>query len=325
MSFQGITFDNQNVSPKNDGGLYGGFLGDGILWGCGMNISGDNLVVYSGEIIVGGRVVLVNGATEVDLSERQLSTGYIQVILNADISQGEGMQVYPSFVEQATATFPSLTYGNINDTDTLRQFELAVVQISGGNLTSIYRTALQARILFDDPSGRRGVFGFFTPNLYAYTYDPTDGSPLAGMRTSDTDNAVIFAPNKSILIRPQGADESNGQTVFNADGMINGGGVVSSMSDVVERQGTTFMIHSYLSTTTSCPNNSWTTIRTINDAKFRPPQTAYGLALGFGNQKTMSFVQVTTSGAIQVQPWVSTTGTQSWITYVTWINQSWTP
>lgn len=138
MAFKGITFAGQNVTPKNDGGLYQAHYGDGILWGCSMAISGDDLVIQSGEFIMGGRVVQVDGATNVDLSGRLLSTGYIQVIMNADMSQGEGSQWYTSFVESATTTFPDLTKDDINDNGDLYQMQLAVVQISGGNLTSIY-------------------------------------------------------------------------------------------------------------------------------------------------------------------------------------------
>ena len=328
MPFKGITFAGQNVTPKNDGGLYAGYLGDGILWGCEMNISGDDLVIQSGEIIVGGRVIQVDGATSVNLAERTYQTGYIQVILNADMSKGEGMQVYPSFVEQATTTFPTLTFGNINDTDTLHQYELAIIQISGGNLTSIVRTGWPARILMnDDGSGNRvAMFGFWGSNLNAYTYQKGSGTPLAGMRTSDTDNAVIFAPNKPILIRPNGSEDATNQSSFATDGMVTGGGFRcgASSDGTTYRWGDMFMVNGYFSTTTTLPNNVQTTIRTISDAKFRPTSTQYGLAFGWVT-KTMALVTVDTNGNIKLMPWQNVSGTSSWIVHCMWRNPSFTP
>ena len=116
MAFKGITFAGQNVTPKNDGGLYQAHYGDGILWGCSMNISGDDLVIQSGEFIMGGRVVQVDGATNVDLSGRSLTTGYIQVIMNADLTQGEGNQWYTTIVEinEIVDTLKSVKFASIS-------------------------------------------------------------------------------------------------------------------------------------------------------------------------------------------------------------------
>ena len=151
--FKGITFSGQNGRPQDDGALYMAHYGDGILDGCAMSISGDDLVIQSGHFIMGGRVVHVDGATNVDLSGRGLTTGYIQVIMNADMSKGEGLQVYSSFVESATTTFPTLTQDDINGTDTLYQFELAVIQISGGNLSSIIQSMESSSVMVYSPVG----------------------------------------------------------------------------------------------------------------------------------------------------------------------------
>ena len=153
MAFKGITFAGQNVTPKNDGALYNAHYGDGILDGCTMTISGDDLVIASGHFIAGGRVCQVDGATSVDLSGRTLTTGYIQVIMNYDLSQGEGSQWYTTFVESATTTFPDLTQDDINGTGTLYQLELAVIQISGGNLTSITSQIAYSPIQILDANG----------------------------------------------------------------------------------------------------------------------------------------------------------------------------
>ena len=331
MPFKGITFAGQNVTPKNDGGLYAGYLGDGILWGCEMAISGDDLVIQSGEIIVGGRVIQVDGATPVNLAERTYQTGYIQVILNADISKGEGMQVYPSFVEQATTTFPTLTFGNINNTDTLHQFELAVIQISGGNLTSIVRTGWHTRILMnDDGSGNRvGMFGFWESNLHSYTYEKGSGNPLAGFRTSSTDDAIIFAPNKRIYLRPAGSNNSTPQTYFDADGWANGFGFHCGSINYVDRIGDFFVYRRNDIAGGAMTAGTFKTVDTIQNASWFPDGTVRsGFAIGYnaGQDTPLRYgkVLINTSGNVQVSPNESVTAC-SWTIIAMWRNPSWTP
>ena len=43
MAIKGITFDEQLVTAKNDGGLYNAILTDGVLWGCGTSVTDGNL------------------------------------------------------------------------------------------------------------------------------------------------------------------------------------------------------------------------------------------------------------------------------------------
>ena len=64
---------------------------------------------------------------------------FLYFVLDFDMSKPEGMQWNPHtpLIESATTTFPALTQDDINDTGTLYQVELAVVQISGGNLIAI--------------------------------------------------------------------------------------------------------------------------------------------------------------------------------------------
>ena len=219
MAFKGITFAGQNVTPKNDGGLYQAHYGDGTLWGCSMNISGDDLVIQSGEFIMGGRVVQVDGATSVDLSGRTLQTGYIQVIMNADLSQGEGSQWYTTFVESATTTFPALTTGNINDTDTLYQIQMAIVQVSGGNLTSVYST-MQNSILIARPQiNGLGDARMWTTDNGAYFGQLGGG----GVYADSTGYLTLYGSNESVYIRPNGPFNTSGQVRIRTNGQQEGG------------------------------------------------------------------------------------------------------
>ena len=239
MAFKGITFAGQNVTPKNDGGLYQAHYGDGILWGCSMAISGDDLVIQSGEFIAGGRVCHVDGATNVDLSGRLLSTGYIQVIMNYDLSQGEGSQWYTTFVESATTTFPALTQGNINDTDTLYQLELAVIQISGGNLTSIYSSLLYSNVtargsniqLFGGASLPQSELDFLFDGDYTgkisnlaggnifFTKTTPNNTSTHGLMLGGTD-ATLSANNGVIYLYPRGWNDGSYGVVIDNNGQL---------------------------------------------------------------------------------------------------------
>ena len=239
MAFKGITFAGQNVTPKNDGGLYNAHYGDGVLWGCGMSVSGDNLVIQSGEFIQCGRVIHVDGSTNVDLSGRQNSTGYIQVIMNADMTQSEGSQWYTSFVEQATTTFPALTTDDINDTGNLYQLQLAVVQVSGGNLTSVYSSLTRSGMSSGNNieiygNGARRMVRFTNNNsvVGGLRYNSVTGYTEAGSFNSDTtlkagirgsSEAEVYADNDDIRFRPKGAGDSTNEVSIDTSGQIHGG------------------------------------------------------------------------------------------------------
>ena len=239
MAFVGITFDGQNVSPKDDGALYQAHYGDGIIDGCAMTLSGDDLVIQSGHIIACGRQCKVDGATTVDLSTRTLSTGYIQVILNYDLSQAEGNQWYESFVESATTTFPALTTGNINGTDTLYQLELAVIQISGGNLTAITSSVRPSHLITSpyiwinsdssigvNPSMRVYYDDVFMGQIYSVA-----GTDIRFANGQGTGKGLYLEPNyvdlwadgQPIILRPNGGFNTTNQIEFTASGQQLGG------------------------------------------------------------------------------------------------------
>lgn len=140
MSFKGITFAGQNVAPKCDGGLYQGICNDGILWGCSMSVLDNSLTIQSGLFIAGGRVCQVDGATTINTGSGLLANGYRRIIMTYDMSQPIGYQWTESFDESASVSgFGALTQDAINGTGVLYQVELAIVQVSGGYLTSVYR------------------------------------------------------------------------------------------------------------------------------------------------------------------------------------------
>ena len=222
MAFKGITFAGQNVTPKNDGGLYMAHHGDGILWGCSMAVSGDDLVIQSGEFILGGRVVQVDGATNVDLSGRVNTNGYIQVIMNADMTQSEGSQWYTTFVESATTTFPALTTDPINNTGDLYQLQLAIVQVSGGNLTSVYATMGYSSVFCTNPSDDIVAMRMLDDGTFRIA-EMSGGNSVTGIGSNGTGNLLAFADGQSIVLRPNGITSTTGQIQYTTGGQQIGG------------------------------------------------------------------------------------------------------
>lgn len=140
---KGCTFDNQYVSSRTDGGLYESiFPGDGKVWGCSMSVTSSTLTIQPGELMIGGRILLVDGATQIDISN-PIADGYGQIVLTIDLSKTSSTETFEqvelSVVYSATDVFPALTKGKINSQngDMVYQAELAVVSIAGGNVTGI--------------------------------------------------------------------------------------------------------------------------------------------------------------------------------------------
>ena len=286
--FKGVTFSAQNVTPKDDGALYNAHYGDGILDGCSMAISGDDLVIQPGHFIACGRVCHVDGATSVDLSGRTLQTGYIQVIMNYELTQGEGQQWYTTFIESATTTFPALTQDDINTpTGELYQLELAVVQISGGNLTSIIKQIIPSFLL-----GRElRVVG--SENEYGTGYMPNipiivDGEMVGNIQTVSNNKdirincysngagfgSIVFSPLTNALIlalngsgqfsfRPKGVFDSTNLVNIDQNGQIIGGHSIAS---------------SEKSSSTILPTNTSTALVT---AIAKPSWAKFGIQFGY--------------------------------------------
>lgn len=140
---KGCTFDNQYVSSRTDGGLYESiFPGDGKVWGCSMSVTSSTLTIQPGELMVGGRILLVDGATQIDIS-KPIADGYGQIVLTIDLSKTSSTETFEqvelSVAYSATDVFPALTKGKINSQngDMVYQAEMAVVSIAGGNVTGI--------------------------------------------------------------------------------------------------------------------------------------------------------------------------------------------
>ena len=222
MSFVGVTFDGQNVSPKDDGALYGCHYGDGIIDGCAMSVTSSSLVIQSGHIIAGGRQCKVDGATELDLSA--VTENYVQVYLQYDVSQAEGEQWDWGYKEQASLPFGALTQEDINGTGNIYQVQLAILETSGGNITAINRSMHMASLIVRDTNG-----GYATINLqdiagtFIQSYN-SNGVLQGGIQFTNDGRQIIYGNGTNyIQLRPNGRTDVNGQVSFGTDGQqING-------------------------------------------------------------------------------------------------------
>lgn len=144
----GYTFPGQTVPAKIDGSIYNFYIPkNGILKGMEMSLSEDTLTIQPGLMITYGRVIGSDGVTQQTLTEIPTS-GYAQIVLTIDTTKTatttEFDQLSLSTVYSSTLSgFPALTQQDINDpygSGTIYQEELAVIEITGGNLTAITRS-----------------------------------------------------------------------------------------------------------------------------------------------------------------------------------------
>lgn len=140
MALQGKTFDNQLVRAKDDGGLYGAVLSDGILWGCERYLNANKLTLAAGQVIVGGRVITIEGSEVVTLNPT-FSANYGRVLIEVDLNQLSTQETFEQvkILQQYSSTdnFPDLTLEDINNTGKIRQWCIATYRVLSGDATEI--------------------------------------------------------------------------------------------------------------------------------------------------------------------------------------------
>ena len=159
-----ITFEEQIVGSRNDGGVYRNiYPHDGILWGCGITVTSTQIEIASGMFVLGGRMIWVDGKTVFEV-KNPIQNGYARlkakIDLNAATSQEECGQFATEIEFSTTELFPTLTQEDINSTGKIYEQELAVVKIEAGNVTGIVKKLENAGIDAEKLGGE-------TPGYYA--------------------------------------------------------------------------------------------------------------------------------------------------------------
>lgn len=154
MAINGILFDNQAPTAK---GIRGGFhsaLSDGILEGCSISYSGNNLTIAPGLVHAAGGIFSITGGETIAISG---TSGYERIIVNIDLSQASTTASFNQVSithdhASAANTFTNLTQQDINTGGgTIYQAELCVVSLGSGGITGVIRKAIaSAKIQYGD-------------------------------------------------------------------------------------------------------------------------------------------------------------------------------
>ena len=193
-----ITFEEQVVGSKNDGGVYRNiYPHDGILWGCGMTVTSTQIEIASGMFVLGGRMIWVDGKTVFEV-KNPIQNGYARlkakIDLNAATTQEECGQFATEIEFSTTELFPGLTQEDINSTGKIYEQELAVVKIEAGNVTGIVKKLENAGIDAEKLGGK--LPEYYTPPGTGEEYygeTPPDGYLFAnGAAVSRATYAKLF-------------------------------------------------------------------------------------------------------------------------------------
>lgn len=231
--FTPVTFGGENVTPKNDGGLYQAHYGDGILWGCGMSLTGSpytDLTISTGEMIIGGRVIYVDGATDINLEGLAGTTNYVQI--KGVITLGNNPVFDTVLVEAATPSFGALTQEDINDNGTTYEVQLAIVQASSGTPTAIYSTmgksgiVVGGNIIIPRTSTQDARINVSDTGTVLNIGKFTSGSAVGGINIDSTDSVIVYGEN-GVYLRPNGQGDSTGQLTVGTDGTVGASGQIT--------------------------------------------------------------------------------------------------
>ncbi len=190
-----ITFEEQIVGSKTDGGLYRNvYPHDGILWGCGITAANTEIEIASGMFVLCGRIIWVDGKTVFPV-KNPIQNGYVRlkakIDLNAASTQEECGQFATEVEFSTTTLFPELTQEDINNTGKVYEQELVVAKIEAGNVTGITRKIGNAEIDAEKLGGQ-------LPAFYAKKTEVDLKAPKANPTFSGTATAPAIVANTSM-------------------------------------------------------------------------------------------------------------------------------
>lgn len=128
MIFRGITFEEQEVTPEDDGRLFQALFTDGILYGCAISNAGYTLTIDPGYLMIAGRQIKIPQTQHFAVAGS--ADGYARLVLTIDLNQ-------PS-----TATdFRQITAG-VEYAETIDGFADIVQGDINGKIDKIYQTVM---------------------------------------------------------------------------------------------------------------------------------------------------------------------------------------
>ena len=143
MALNGLILDQRNNTSKNWRNILAEIMEDGIFRdGCEITFTSNSITVGGGYFIQRGAVIENDGAETIPITPT-LTNGYVRLICRVDLTK-EATETGPGQVEwatdfSATSTFPALVQEDILQAGSVYEIEVAVLQITSGNITAITR------------------------------------------------------------------------------------------------------------------------------------------------------------------------------------------
>lgn len=137
---QGVTFQDQNVTPIDDARLYAAQTKDCILTGCDMTAVGITLTLGAGSLLIAGRNIRVPASINIPVNGA--TSGYARLLLTIDLTQTSTETLFQQAgadVEYSAtlAGFPALTQDDINAGGTTYQAVLCVMELAPAGISGI--------------------------------------------------------------------------------------------------------------------------------------------------------------------------------------------
>ena len=138
--FSGVTFQQQKISPSDDGLIRRKLLADGILYGCDMSYSGSTLTMAAGQLMICGRQIRHPAAQNWAVVDA--TSGYARLVLTVDLTRTSTKDTFDQVldtIEYASSLdgFTALETSDINISGTRYQVVLCVVSLGTGGITGI--------------------------------------------------------------------------------------------------------------------------------------------------------------------------------------------
>lgn len=192
MALNGLILDQRNNTSKNWRNILAEIMEDGIFRdGCEITFTSNSITVGGGYFIQRGAVIENDGAETIPITPT-LTNGYVRLICRVDLTK-EATETGPGQVEwatdfSATSTFPALVQEDILQAGSVYEIEVAVLQITSGNVTAITRKIGGAEI-----DAER--FGGQLPAHYATKAEVDAKIPLAKLSENTSGNITAASGN----------------------------------------------------------------------------------------------------------------------------------
>lgn len=192
-NFTGITFDDCNVSPSDDGIINRTILPDGILSGCEISYSGSTLTMAAGTLIACGRQFRHPAAQNWAVVDA--TTGYARLLITLDLTRSATDQTFDQVVDAVEyandiSGFPALVQQDLNAAGTKYQIVACVVSLGPGGISGIVNTMPTVH----PASADGGTLTVTAPGWSTVTVSK-DGKTLT--RVAGADRVVVFRGLKS--------------------------------------------------------------------------------------------------------------------------------